>query len=94
MQNIVIIEQSVLDGLIRDIKEIKLKLINNISENNEKKKYYNTREAQKETGVSQAQLYIKLAELVEDGAVKDGRLKKNGKKYVIPYDTLHNIILK
>lgn len=94
MQNIIIVEQDDWKKLMADIKDIKQKLLNDNSQNSQAKKYYNTKEAMKETGISRPQLYIKLAELVEQGAIDDGRLKKNGKKYVIPHNTLHNIILK
>lgn len=95
MQNIVIIEQGVLDGLISDIKDIKKKLGSNFNDNTNKKEYYTVDEAAIATGLSKGALYQACTKLETRQAESGEKLiVKYGTTIRIPHNTLHNIILK
>jgi|LGOV01.1.fsa_nt_gb Fic family protein len=96
MQSVAVIDQSVIETIVSDIREIKLKLLDrSIIETNNQKEYYSISEASATTGLADVTIRKAIEKLInEDGALNTGIIKKHGKAIRIPYNTLHNIILK
>lgn len=99
MSNIIIIDKDVVDTLIRDIKEIKQKLIMKASvKSNTKQEYYSVAESAEITGLSEQAIYqivTKLEKKQEEENIRPKLVVRYGKNTIrLPYNTLHNIVLR
>jgi uncharacterized iron-regulated protein len=95
MANIVVIEQNILDDLIKDVRDIKINILyKNSYEKTTIKEYYTIAEASFMTGLAEVTIRKKIDNLVKenDGSTQ-GIVKKCGRAIRIPYDILHNRIL-
>ena len=101
MKTFKMIEETDIEDLRKDIKFIKSKLINHSEPSNVVKEYFTVGEASLITGLAKVtirkkvtELEAKQLELEQQGKSIKKFIVRHGTRIKIPYDTLHNIILK